>query len=788
MPFFYKHKLPNAGDLVVANIVRINPQTGAFCTLPEYNDLEAFLNLKEISRYRFKKLKGVIEEGTNEVMEVVTVDKGYVDLSRKFIKDEERELHYATFSNYQKLFKVLHYNFPLIEQTYIEQIVWDPNFDFESFTENVQSELLEAHTKIIRLFNQEEQPTVHQCTIVIYGLLDTSLSASQISSFLVMCCEEVPVVITTCNVKLGRYTISNKVPLLRCDFDSIVSQIQNKQFDKPSYDNATTVIQPPQNIGHQPLVNIGIVGHVAHGKTTLIEAITGCDTRRHKRELETNRTLNLGYTNADITKCVCDEKTVYKTNSNCDCEKRRISIVDCPGHHVLLSTMLVGARIMDTAMIVVAANSTCPQPQTKEHVQAIEIISQGTPRFNDSIVIQNKIDLVQKEEALTNLAQVKEFLNGSPFEDALIYPMSAQKKLGLDVVLEFMYNAAETYSSRTGGPEDVNYGIIVRSFDVNKPGSTTVFGCVIGGSVLSGQFTLGDEIVVVPLGLCTRIVSIKTGNDNLLSAKCGGLIAFGTDLSPVVASQLVGCTFIKKQDYDPEKVVKEDSELRLRYYLLGDTTLTRLRKDTNIVLNVNGLDVPAVVCKSAKESLRCTITVKKALYLYNTQNMAILVEGRLVGFCRLSGTKNIAIECGFQYRKTESEYDYVNTLDKLYEQVHIAHSHKEKIVLPFPEVIYKNTYTTIVNFDRIASALNIVPSILGQYIFIEIGARKFSINGQNQLILKGRINAQQFTKVLSSYTRSIKCENCGSLDTQVHRILRVKQQVCDKCGWKKSIM
>ncbi|MCG2888871.1 MAG: GTP-binding protein, partial [Sulfolobales archaeon] len=119
----------------------------------------------------------------------------------------------------------------------------------------------------------------------------------------------------------------------------------------------------------QPEVNIGVVGHVDHGKTTLVQAITGIWTAKHSEELKRGMTIKLGYAEASIGKCeACEGYEAYVTEPSCShCNSdqepkflRRVSFIDAPGHEVLMATMLSGAALMDGALLVVAANEPFP--------------------------------------------------------------------------------------------------------------------------------------------------------------------------------------------------------------------------------------------------------------------------------------------------------------------------------------------------------------------------------------------------------------------------------------------
>lgn len=300
-----------------------------------------------------------------------------------------------------------------------------------------------------------------------------------------------------------------------------------------------------------PVMNIGIVGHVDHGKTTLTQMLTGKFTDEHSEELKRGISIRLGYADMDIRKCPkCKEPLCYTTLKKCindgsdTVHQRMLSVVDLPGHETLMATVLSGAALMDGAILVVAANEECPQPQTIEHLSVLNIA-----QIKNIIIVQNKIDLVDEKQALKNYKQIKDFVKGSIAENAPIIPVSAQHRANVDVLLEAIMDIM-TVPKKDEKCDPKLY--VARSFDVNRPStpSEKLVGGVIGGTLACGMFRVGDEIELRPgvkikdkwVPVTTKVVSIRQGSHSLKVGTVGGLLAVGTLLDPYLskADSLVG--------------------------------------------------------------------------------------------------------------------------------------------------------------------------------------------------------------------------------------------------------
>ncbi|KAF6141381.1 hypothetical protein GIB67_021197 [Kingdonia uniflora] len=265
----------------------------------------------------------------------------------------------------------------------------------------------------------------------------------------------------------------------------------------------------PEVISRQATINIGTIGHVAHGKSTVVKAISGVQTVRFKNELERNITIKLGYANAKIYKCEddrCPRPMCYKAygsgkedSPQCDVPGfenakmkllRHVSFVDCPGHDILMATMLNGAAIMDGALLLIAANESCPQPQTSEHLAAVEIM-----RLQNIIILQNKVDLIQEHVAINQHEAIQKFIQKTVADGAPVIPISAQLKYNIDVVCEYIVHKIPIPVRNFTSPPNM---IVIRSFDVNKPGSEVdeIKGGVAGGSILRVNIRKNNLMVV----------------------------------------------------------------------------------------------------------------------------------------------------------------------------------------------------------------------------------------------------------------------------------------------------
>ncbi len=401
----------------------------------------------------------------------------------------------------------------------------------------------------------------------------------------------------------------------------------------------------------QPELNIGMVGHVDHGKTTLVEAITGRWTDTHSEEIKRGITIRLGYADASFRKCPkCPEPSAFTTGETCGkCgEKtvlaRKVSFVDAPGHESLMATMLSGAAIMDGALLLVAANEKCPQPQTREHLVALQIVG-----IQNVVIVQNKVDLVTEEQALENYKQIKEFVKGTPYENAPIVPISAQRRVNIDALVQAILTTIPV-PQRKREAEPIM--LVARSFDINRPGVLPkgLVGGVLGGAVRQGVFSVGQEVEIRPgrkveksgkvswVPILTKITGLVTGGAPISQVGPGGSVGMQTALDPgIVKADALSGTVVGT----PEKLPPVWNEFKLEIHLLervvgakDELVVEPLKVGETIMLNANSSATVGIVAELKKGAtlLRLKLPVCAELNSRVTLSRLLGSRWRLIGY------------------------------------------------------------------------------------------------------------------------------------------------------------
>jgi len=387
---------------------------------------------------------------------------------------------------------------------------------------------------------------------------------------------------------------------------------------------------------------------VDHGKTTVTQAITGVWASAHSEELKRGITIKVGYADAAFYKCPqTPAPEAFSTSPRCPvCGRetrllRAVSFVDCPGHESLMTNMLAGAFLMDGALLVIAANEPVPKPQTREHLQALQMLG-----MKKIVIAQNKIDLVTDQEAKKNYEGIGKFVEKTVAADAPIVPISAQQRTNIDALIEAIEEVIHT-PARDAKADPLMY--VVRSFDVNRPGTEIegLSGGVLGGSLTRGELKVGEEIELKPgmaeersgkyVPVVTKISGLQTSAGPTDRVGPGGLVAVGTYLDPtyIKGDQMVGSVIGKPGTLPPnlEHITLDVDLLETAVGLAELVSVEKVRPGENLRLNLGTASTQAVVTSARGDVIE--VNLKKPVAVETGMRAAlsrrIAERWRLIG-------------------------------------------------------------------------------------------------------------------------------------------------------------
>jgi translation initiation factor 2 subunit 3 len=386
---------------------------------------------------------------------------------------------------------------------------------------------------------------------------------------------------------------------------------------------------------NQPIINIGMVGHVANGKSTITGDMSGAVTQRHSDERKRNITIRLGYANAKIYKCpTCSSPECFQSTSSstmehlCEicftlCELiSHVSFIDSPGHNLLMSTMLNGTCIMDCTILVEScSNEIIPAPQTVEHYMITKKAGIDT-----NIVCLNKVDLFakSKDKVQETIDTLRTFLHDNNDDNIPIIPTSGTLKCNMDVLCQYI-------SQLTIPKKDITDNfkmLITRSFNVNNPKTiiSELNGGVVGGSLVRGVVNVDDDAYIYPgyidknntndprsewiyTPLKCKILSIKSDSNKLQYAIPGGLIGVQLDVDPGITGddKLVG-QIIFKSNKDSTSV-KVFHTIKVKFVQLDKSK--NINIDNKLKININSNNINCIVCDIIDDIL--TIKLEKPI-------------------------------------------------------------------------------------------------------------------------------------------------------------------------------
>jgi translation initiation factor 2 subunit 3 len=418
-------------------------------------------------------------------------------------------------------------------------------------------------------------------------------------------------------------------------------------------------------MNNQPTINIGMIGSVSDGKSTIVKILTSTDTQRHSSEKKHNKTENLGYANAKIFQCLsCPKPECFQSWSSdvygpkCQiCKgdmilRKHVSFVDVPGHNSLMAKMLNGTCVMDSTIIVEAANNPeIPAPQTTEHLFAAKIMN-----LHNKIVCMNKMDLMTKHKATKKIHEFQKYLhdNDTIAKNSFMIPIAANYHINKDVLCEYITmldDPKRNYDVETKM-------IIVRSFEINKPNTKIheINGGVVGGTIMEGVLRIGDKVEIFP-GLIQRnqnhtkgqprwfykplksiVKNIRTEKNDLQLAIPGGLVGVQLTLDPGLTTRdgLVGnimrvLTSNEPVQYHIFEVIRITTEL-------FKNNEYKITTNDRLVVNHNAMDVNCTVAKTRGNKTELTLDSPICTRLNETitiskndgQNITLVCRGCIV--------------------------------------------------------------------------------------------------------------------------------------------------------------
>ena len=576
-------------------------------------------------------------------------------------------------------------------------------------------------------------------------------------------------------------------------------------------------------IKNQPTLNLGMIGHVASGKSTLTRQITGTKTQKFSSEKERNITIEIGYANAKI---YLDKNGKYHTTSSNtnellddDGEKmqliKHISIVDCPGHESFMANMINGSAVMDACVLVIATNEQIPQPQTYEHLQAVENID-----IDNYIVLQNKMDLIKKSQLSNKLDDIKKFLKDTKAEKSEIIPSSVQIGVNVNQVIKSIINLPNLERQVNEDPKM----IIIRSFDINKLNIpyTKLQGGVVGGSLISGYLKKNDIIELRPgfiikdkdvykfKPIISKITSLQSDTRKLDFAFPGGLIGLGLQIDPSLTKNngMVGQILGKIGSLPPVY-----HALKLKYNLIKryDNLKVTFAKNEELLICVNSMRITGTIEYLKKKKKNFRIFLEKPICLSKNQKISIFKNinnnWKLVAISKLIAGLECEIVSDKEYNKYKKEqineeieivYDIpeVKFKNATYEEnlmnIKFRDNNNFKLNIVPPILSYKYPITVFKNYEKYLKSLDLrtddiikninYSNLINNFIKKELSC-EIEMNGSKQLCLRGKFKGSQIEKITVKFIKTyLNCFSCSSPRTFLFKKDKINQKKCLSCS------
>jgi selenocysteine-specific elongation factor len=300
---------------------------------------------------------------------------------------------------------------------------------------------------------------------------------------------------------------------------------------------------------------LGTAGHIDHGKTTLVKALTGIETDRLKEEKQRGISIELGFAPFVLP------------------DGQKAAIVDVPGHERFIRHMLAGAFGIDLVMLVIAADEGV-MAQTREHMDIIELLG-----VKSGIIALTKKDMVDDEWLMLVEEEVREYLSATILADAAIIPVSAVSGEGIPELLQEIQKVAE------GIKERPVYG--KARLPVDRVFTKAGFGTVVTGTLWSGQIETGETLELLPSGKKVKIRTLQVHNDKVDKAYAGQRVAVnlqGVDIADIERGNWLSTPAYLTPTYRMDarlRILSSSSRVlknwnRIRFHLGTDETMARV--------------------------------------------------------------------------------------------------------------------------------------------------------------------------------------------------------------------
>jgi small GTP-binding protein len=573
-------------------------------------------------------------------------------------------------------------------------------------------------------------------------------------------------------------------------------------------------------LNNQPIFNIGSIGHVAHGKSTLVRSITGVRTQKHSDEQERNITINIGYANAKVF--MDSFGNFHTTPSKKESLKDyagnemklvgHISFVDVPGHEAFMSNMISGSAVMNACILVIASNENIPQPQTYEHFEAVKNVD-----IDKFIILQNKVDLIDQSKNKKVVKDIQHFVRNTIAEDAPIIPSSIQNDINREEILNHIINLStnENIKALNEKANKDTHMIVIRSFDINRQNTNydKLSGGVVGGSLLTGNLKIGDYIEMRPgyiIGnkyrpIYAQVQSLQSDNKKLQYALPGGLIGVCLDIDPSIAKnngmvgQILGHV---------GKLPEVYNEITIDYTEINrhDNFSSTFKQNEEVMLSINSMNIKANVSSTKKRKIGfklskpvCIFPEQKiAIFKLNSIKWVLYATGEFIkGEICESDTCELSVANELKEKNSFEEILIVNDLDidskeqksydELLENVEFKTDRATSIRIDPPTVKKVNRDSVFTNYKKFIDGVNnSAQEIKYDNYFLDFLKQESSTTcdvSKDGVVMRGNFRNNHIqTIIIKFFNKYKKCETCNSFDSYLYKNNRNLYKKCLDCS------